>query len=553
MPVPPDMPPDPLPEEDDPSLRNIDRLLGSILRPAPARERLRQSILVATQSPATGGLRTQVLASTVKKARQIRAIYWAIGTAAAVAILMTTGRWLLPQDQTPEFARLSELSGTVRVQRSSESFNTSGRFDLKPGDQIEAGASAHALLTFQDGTQLDLEADTTLALFQHEPNHARELRLTRGAVYARVAKQPTRTPLTLQTPHATIAVIGTRFRLAAESSQTSVAVDEGRVEVTHAGDDQPVSIDGGQFAVVAPGMKLTARALAIAQRHALPHPTERDVFLWPFAARSPWNIPIGSDATFVSPPAAVAEAAASLRGVAIQRPVLRELPIAPLRDIYVRGQRMSSIRVLDQLPLPPHPLFLLSFVDPVSGQVTELLRPRRLPSGDLEADEVGLGSAYDVGAAISWRGIPGITGSAIAGVVRRGEFATGIRHALALNVPRSWLTAAAVWPASPALVSGSRELRLGTLLAIPPEVDLRALGLTSEALEFARALQDYGAYVSSTLSPGVHIFITGEVPAGLDQTLARLLPLLRIVSNNASSTRGGGGLPRRPLAPEWNR
>jgi hypothetical protein len=148
-------------------------------------------------------------------------------------------------------------------------------------------------------------------------------------------------------------------------------------------------------------------------------------------------------------------------------------------------------------------------------------------------------------------------------VIRRGEATTGIRHALQFYVGPAQLNArpAAVWPAS----AGSGvsappfgavgNLHLGSLLALPPDVDFRALGLgnSGPGYEIARALRDFGAYIGAAGPEPLRVLVATDAGLPLDGELDRifnkLLPLLRVVTNNTPATPGGGGLPGHAPAP----
>jgi hypothetical protein len=97
----------------------------------------------------------------------------------------------------------------------------------------------------------------------------------------------------------------------------------------------------------------------------------------------------------------------------------------------------------------------------------------------------------------------------IAGIIRAGELEKGIRHALSLFALHAGLNRHAgngqpfVWPARHMPID-LRKLEYmgttgnvcyGTRLAIPRDVDLASLGVSGAALEIARALQTYGAFV----------------------------------------------------------
>jgi hypothetical protein len=148
--------------------------------------------------------------------------------------------------------------------------------------------------------------------------------------------------------------------------------------------------------------------------------------------------------------------------------------------------------------------------------------------------------------------------SALGGLLRAGELETGIRHALSARVSRDHLAGHefsrpfTVWPAAGNAASdeGLEMLRVGSLLAIPPSVDIRALvGDSGPAYELARAMQDFGVYVTG---PGDAPFVLLADDARIlqaDEWLTKLLPLLQVVTNNTEATPGGGGTPRRDAAP----
>ena len=111
-----------------------------------------------------------------------------------------------------------------------------------------------------------------------------------------------------------------------------------------------------------------------------------------------------------------------------------------------------------------------------------------------------------------------------------------------------------MWPATQE-DSGSNtyagQIPMGSLVAIPPSVDLATLGLSSSGLMLARSLQDYGAYVTDR-SAGFAFYAEPSAEALLASMRADLNKIraqLRVVTNNSPSSVGGGGTPRVPLAP----
>lgn len=92
-----------------------------------------------------------------------------------------------------------------------------------------------------------------------------------------------------------------------------------------------------------------------------------------------------------------------------------------------------------------------------------------------------------------------------AGIIRNGEISTGkIRHALAGMISPTLLKEEAQWPAVAFDMNAgySGSLPMGALLAIPPEINVDRLGLTSKGNVLARALQDFGMYVVDRCGSG---------------------------------------------------
>ena len=168
----------------------------------------------------------------------------------------------------------------------------------------------------------------------------------------------------------------------------------------------------------------------------------------------------------------------------------------------------------------------------------------------------------------------------------------GPRHALKINLyARAELAQCATraecfrWPAVKSdsyavgwygSVGGNTNtaMRMGSLLAIPPTVDIASLGLTTEpGRQIAWTLQNYGAYVvDDTYGPSFALNAENG-PAGNTRTqfrndygmdfevyassanawsrdLQRLRQALSAVDNNSPTSVGGGGTPRQPLLPE---
>ncbi|MGV1864519.1 MULTISPECIES: hypothetical protein [unclassified Rhizobium] len=176
-------------------------------------------------------------------------------------------------------------------------------------------------------------------------------------------------------------------------------------------------------------------------------------------------------------------------------------------------------------------------------------------------------------------GIRAIGASLMGGLVRTDEIAAGrIPHGIAMVISGYQAKAAAtqaeqvVWPAyhpDNGSVAGYKGvIPMGSLFAIPWNVDLDTLGLTTpEGKMLARAYQEFGGYAvdTSTGSGGGTFFVASlevgmpsAVVTALQADKAAIINALCLVSNNASTAQaaatagglpapipvGGGGTPR---------
>jgi hypothetical protein len=147
-------------------------------------------------------------------------------------------------------------------------------------------------------------------------------------------------------------------------------------------------------------------------------------------------------------------------------------------------------------------------------------------------------------------------GSSIGGLIRTWEVQAGqIRHPLAValfdgvQLKQGW-----VWPATQE-DSGNGDygglIPMGSLVAIPPSVNLSTLGLSPSGLVLARAFQDYGAYIVDT-SDGFSVYAepsSAPLLSAMRADLDKIREQLQVVTNNGPLSVGGGGTPRVALAP----
>ncbi|MCS0658995.1 hypothetical protein [Massilia terrae] len=334
----------------------------------------------------------------------------------------------------------------------------------------------------------------------------------------------------------------------------------------------------------------------------------RDPLKQPFASNSIWNMPIGSGAVFT--PAKISPTPgnniwAKMPGADTEKIVLT--PTAPLTSLNLSnagwtGKNRCSATggLMLQVPMPS------SYVVPnstLNSSASFLLKDGRTivqtqPLARCTAGAPGTAMAKFANVDLFGTGITGAHGgsglSAIGGSIRLGELrpgtTTGPRHALKVNVYAKEVlykcttsSACYRWPAvkadsyavgwyGTANNNSNVQTKMGALLAIPPSINIAALGLeTKPAQQLAWTLQNYGAYVvDDTYAPGFDLNVE-DGPSGsktaefqrdwgfaMEQRvnnntpwvrdIQRLVKALSVVSNNTASTIGGGGTPKQPLA-----
>ena len=577
--------------------RRLDRALRSLLRPEDEHARVRQSILATVQGASLAGIKARVLETTTVREPRVSIlgtlfkfpqprghIAWLVGLAAAAAVVL--GLWLwLPQPAGPltALARLAEVRGRIVVGRAGRALEVGEGFVLRPGDVLSVGDRASATAVYPDATRLEFSAGARAA-FGDDQRAGKQIELAAGTLSARVSKQPANSPMVVRTPHASATVIGTRFVLRVEPARTRLEVEEGLVRLTRTSDSRSADVAAGQFAEAGNNVDLVAGPLR-QERAPTAELSARDPAFWPFVADSPWNHPVGSGALFVEHTSPVLDLSAggtiNRRGQG--RPVFVAKPGDPVRRIFKRSvvEPLATLRIPANAMPDDSPYAFLNLIDKEHCFVYEMNGVGRREDGDIEASQcfrVDLRGAgvppEQMGANVS--GIP-----SLAGTIRKGELAAGIRHALACIVLQAVLNRngpnghAFVWPAGIAptdpkwtrMLSATGNLHLGTLLAIPPSVDIAAIGVgdSGPAFEIARALQDYGVYISGAFEgklfpkaekkPHIGFWIeptaTEELPENIDAQLAPIIRHLKVIANNGPASIGGGGVPRRPLAPNF--
>jgi hypothetical protein len=322
-------------------------------------------------------------------------------------------------------------------------------------------------------------------------------------------------------------------------------------------------------------IQLAACGGSITEPNAEPEPPtasfpQGDVFSRPFAFTSPWNRPLSDYVAVTYQPTAalrtLGEPAFSAFSPWLQAnwvTVQRAQPTDPVVGIYYHPDAWSKVasgawqrwgntpaveaeirRGMTQT-WAGYEGNMYSTVDPLGYQMPAIYKRRQDPYWSLTAhvpatalfasytDPTGDGTGSAHGRRASM--VP-----AYGGVIRRGELAYGrIDHALCLALGPEALAREIRWPATamdrnPTDYAGT--LPMGTLLALPPNVDVDALARTREGRIVARAAQRYGAYVVDRSGPRAFVLCTEhgaeDVPlysAALESDLRWIRDALQIV------------------------
>lgn len=563
----------------------------------PERKRVIASITAVVRSEAAAEFKADVLRDVREESPPRRgwfsglaqwlaarpAATWSAGLAAAALIVFGLFLWRPSTAPSPSgIAELVEVRGRMVVVRDGTEHLAANRFALRSGDAIRASADGGGVVQLKDGTRVVLSGGAAMTLGGDD---GKEMQLTAGRVMAEVAKQPDGKHVVLRTPLATVTVHGTAFALEAAPRSTRLDVSEGWVRMAHTQRDSELELTGGEFALAMPDRELFGGLQPgdAAGRTTSSARGNRDPAVWPFDAASPWNTAIGSKAAFASVQSPgldfagrglVVQPAQDDRTLFIARP---DDPVVPVLRRFGGGEWMRLRLAGGAMRNATRPLNC-TVIDPQLGLAHELIMAGRAGEG-VEAMLCYTNSLRGAGIPPEQLGHTLSGMPLMAGVIREGELQRGIRHALAASVIHQGLSRSGtgghpfVWPARHVpmesrkleAMSAAGNIHFGTLLAIPPDVDIAQLGLGTNgpAFEIARALQDYGAYVTHSygrapndgqgwVQPHMQLFADG-VPAQELRQLARdvskLAGHLRIVTNNTPQSIGGGGQPRRAPAP----
>ncbi|MCX6309442.1 MAG: Ig-like domain-containing protein [Bacteroidia bacterium] len=342
---------------------------------------------------------------------------------------------------------------------------------------------------------------------------------------------------------------------------------------------------------------------------------ERDPLLWPFAANSIWNMPIGSNARYV--PANLEMPTSAM--LTLDEDLIILTPDEPTMKIYWCSVRWSEgdrctpnqpLSLQANMPIPQSFVFSPTTWDgskPNAG-IAVLLKDKRTiwqsqPFAHCSnGSDATTGYVYGDNQDLYGPGYYGSHGgsrlSVIGGSIRNHELSPTsgpIRHAIKMNLcgKKNFyydnVNYGFRWPALAADAMASTnygkdrktpsvpECRMGALMAIPATVTIASMNLeTTPAKMLAQALQDYGGYVVDDTGWDVFAIETEFSPSGRfrdifkqnwgydfvvsmsqatttpwGRDVVKIYKALNIIDNNSATSIGGGGVLRQEMAPPF--
>lgn len=283
----------------------------------------------------------------------------------------------------------------------------------------------------------------------------------------------------------------------------------------------------------------------------------RQAALHPFASTSVWNTGIGSEAVFESRTdtrtANMLTATPAVNRAQWSIPVFRATTSDTLGTLYsVRDNKTYTIRIPAAATgaagsggtADGHATIIQP--DGVTAYDTYKLVKVTETSWEAQSTRVTDLRGSGIGGGVRAAGVP-----ALAGLIRAHELRAGrIDHAVAVAMPNSVLKSGWVFPARSQDANGTTayygQVPMGSLIALPPSLDISKLALSPEGRALARALQSYGGYVVDRAGTAA-LYCEVDCDAAATDRMAAdwriLFREMRVVANSSATSVGGGGTP----------
>ena len=163
-----------------------------------------------------------------------------LAAAAVVALLTGVGAFVFLQqisaERTPSVAR---VSGTVAPSTGA----------LAPGEKLRTGSDSSAVITYPDGTLVEIEAETTVVVPEQSPwDRSKGIEIVSGGVHAAVQPQREGSPMIFTSRDAKAEIVGTKLSFWTNENVTRLEVEEGLVRFVPHAEGDPVLVKSGVFA-----------------------------------------------------------------------------------------------------------------------------------------------------------------------------------------------------------------------------------------------------------------------------------------------------------------
>jgi hypothetical protein len=120
---------------------------------------------------------------------------------------------------------------------------------LGPGESVSTGAQSSAVLTYVDGTVVELAAETSIRVSARSwSDRSKGLDLVTGRIRAEVVPQVPGAPMVLSAGHAKAEVVGTKLSFQNDDGRTRLEVTEGTVRFIPESGGPPWLVKSGLFA-----------------------------------------------------------------------------------------------------------------------------------------------------------------------------------------------------------------------------------------------------------------------------------------------------------------
>jgi hypothetical protein len=202
------------------------------------------------------GLAMQQVWQTIAGAKRI-AVPVAIGLVLIIVSAFSIGNFISPAPALADGCTLSILSGTVEITGADGTLAGADGMTLDAGTRVKTGADSSALLTFFDGSTLEIKPDTEIEIQQLESGEGKAVTIVMkqwvGRTWSTVVKMADKgSRYEIDTPSAVALVRGTQFLVDVdETGRTVEHTMRGLVSVSAQGEE--VLVPPGQATSVESG------------------------------------------------------------------------------------------------------------------------------------------------------------------------------------------------------------------------------------------------------------------------------------------------------------